>query len=187
MTIQKETWSVQGEPLILFQTLSILSVIQSQIPMPPPLPPLSLVLVDDGSAGCVDTTVFVVVVVAGESDCMVEVDDTCESVGTETPILGILLVDEDNVDVVRIELDDGEVVERVCASTGSGGVSIPAESPLSCSPIGRSGRRTVPLFAMGVNPTESHRILYTSIFSATTSAIQSVKARSKKQLLTKRL
>lgn len=57
------------------------------------------------------------------------------------------------------------VVERVWVA-GSAGVSMPLAPESSCSPIGFRGSRRVPLLGTGVIPTESHNMLYTSIFSA---------------------
>lgn len=58
------------------------------------------------------------------------------------------------------------VVLVVSGSGGSDGVSMVGASS-SWRPTGFSGRRRVPLFGMGSMPSESHMMLYTSIFSGT--------------------
>lgn len=61
------------------------------------------------------------------------------------------------VDSVMEVTEDAGAGELV-ASTGSGGVSSPVSGDL-CTPIGSRGRRSVPLFGIGVKPTESQRML----------------------------
>ena len=60
---------------------------------------------------------------------------------------------------VEAEVEVEVEVERVWASTGSAGVSMPLEAESLCSPIGLRGSRSVPLFGTGVIPTESQSML----------------------------
>ena len=93
-----------------------------------------------------------VLVGAFESALLVEIDS---ALLVET---GLTMIDADVVGSWDNDVEVGAIW------TGSTGVSSPLPGSL-CNPIVFRGSRRVPLFGAGTIPTESHRMLYTSMFS----------------------